>query len=91
MLDKVQCYENKILKFIYKYEVVFQKYISFHDRFFIAVIEGFEKLVFGLLDLIAFFSKIARYSTYPLHWIWIKIFLKQLQKEKLTDLPIFKL
>lgn len=83
-------YEVKTFNFINKYEAIFNKAVSYIDFIFIGFINVFEKAVFFMIYLFGLTGKIMRYSTFPLHWIWIKLELNK-SESKLTDLPIFKL
>ena len=92
MLIKVENYENKLIDFVTKYEQIVHKIIRFIEGFFVKFFEILEKTMFNFLELIKLLSKIIRYLTYPLHWIWILIELASMKKEtKLTDLPQFQL
>lgn len=91
-LEQINNYENKIINFINKYESIVKKITNVISIAAVSFLSIFEKLVIGILDLINMLMKPIRYSTYPLHWIWIKVELKLMRsKEKLTDKPTFKL
>lgn len=92
MLDRLELYESKLLSFINKYEQIIQTTIGFIAFLALKFWQLFEKLMFGLLELINLISKPIRYLTYPLHWIWIKFELYLMRKDaQLTDLPQFKM
>ena len=92
MIKKIKNYEERLIKKIKNYEVFLNKIISFYDNCLLKIIDFLKSASYKLLDLISKFGKFMRYSTYPLHWIWIKIHLAMFnQEDKLEDLPIFKL
>ncbi len=92
MIKKIKNYEDRLIKKIKNYEVFLNKIISFYDNCLLKIIDFLKSASYKLLDLISKFGKFMRYSTYPLHWIWIKIHLAMFnQEDKLEDLPIFKL
>jgi len=88
--ESLSIYEKKVLDFICKYEMIFNKIINTVDHVVINFIEYFEKLIFFIIYLFELTGLIMRYSTFPLHWIWIKLELNK-REDKLTDLPLFKL
>lgn len=83
-------YETKVFNFIDKYQSIFDKVIDYFDHVILAVIIAYEKVIFFMIYLMSLCGKFMRYSTFPLHWIWIKLDLRK-SESKLTDLPIFKL
>lgn len=92
MINKIEKYESFIFSFVDKYEAVYLK-VKYRFSFIIVkIIEVFEAIMFKTLTILGWFGKIARYTTWPMHYIWIKLHFSRLKKiEKLTDLPNFKM
>lgn len=83
-------YEDKILGFINRYEKIVNKIIDVINNSILSFINMYEKLIFGFITLLSYTGKFMRYSTFPIHWIWIKMELKR-PDGNITDLPLFEM
>ena len=92
MVKKICNYETKLFNKITNYEEFLNKISSYYENAILKTFDIFKRLAYKVLDLISKFGKMMRYTTFPLHWIWIKLHLSRFkQVEKLEDLPLFKL
>lgn len=88
--EKLYSYEDRIFKFVEKYELIFKKIINFIDKLVITTVSFYEKAIFAFIYIISFTGKVMRYSTFPLHWIWIKLELRK-QDKGLLNYPLFEI
>lgn len=84
-------YENKIFNIIEKYSKIFNLVINFLNSVFLKLVTTSEKLIFGFITIISKTGLLMRYSTYPLHWIWIKWDIKKFDTSDIKELPLFQL
>ena len=89
MLEKTKNYETKLFNYISEYHHRLNNVIHFFDRIVLALANGIELIVFSLASLFLLTQKIMRYTTFPIHWFWIKLQLKKEREHKITDLPLF--
>lgn len=87
-----QKYETKVFNSLDRYEKKLISIIVFYRKVilrFIAIIDLFFRTVANLLNKL---YKIARYSTIPLHWLWIFITLRKMVEDQpdFMDLPFNK-
>lgn len=82
-------YEDKVFGFIAKYEQIFNQVVNFLDRVILNLIKAYEKLIFAFISFLNATGKVMRYTTFPFHWIWIKLELNK-RHENLKDLPLFQ-
>lgn len=90
ILLKIDKYEKHLFNFINKYEKIFKKIISGIDFVVIKIINFLKYIFYYTSNAIEKLGKIMRYTTFPFHWIWIKIDLKKLEKNNILELRIFE-
>lgn len=76
---------------IENYQININKIINFLDLLILKFIKIWEIIFFGLVKLISYTQKIMRYTTFPVHWFWIKIELKKTKAATLTNLRLFEM
>jgi len=81
-------YEDKLFSFIHKYKIVIDFIIEIFDIIFIKLGLVFEYVFFNLAKLFTHTQRPMRYTTFPIHWIWLRKELKFQNEDKLTDLPM---
>lgn len=87
---KVLKFETKLFNFIDKYDDKLTRLITLCKKAFIVFLKGYELVFFNLISIFKATGLIMRYSTFPLHWIWIKMELRR-PEGNITDLPNFQL
>lgn len=90
-LIKIDNYEDVLFKKIESYRSVINKIISKLDLIILTFIKVWEMIFFSIVTLFTYTQKIFRYSTFPIHWIWIKLYLRRERAASLTDLRIFEM
>lgn len=90
-MERLDLYEKKLFNFIIKYKKTLDKINNFFDFIVINFIIVFEKVLFLLASVIDKTSLFMRYTTFPIHWIWLKLQFKKEEEQKLTDLPLFQI
>lgn len=91
MIDKTIRYETKVFELTDRYEAFLRKVLSYYEIVILKVLNIIKVVYYFSLTSLAKLGKAIRYSTFPLHWIWIKLhFKKYKDEEKLEDKPIFK-
>lgn len=90
MIDKTNDYQNRLFESVDKYEAFLNKVFSFYEVILVKSINVFKYIILAFLKAIEMLGMFMRYTTFPLHWIWIKLHLRGSDEEKLEDLPIFK-
>ena len=88
-INKVIKFEDIIFDFLDKYEnrvIKIQKSITVT---IFNVLKVFERIMYVIIDVINGFYTVARYTTKPLHWLWIYGWIRSL-KNKDEELPIFR-
>lgn len=88
--NKIIRYENKLFNIIDKYEKGINNTNLFLRNQIFKLIFIHEKLFFAFIELLKLTGLVMRYSTFPLHWIWINLELKKKEGD-ITDLPIFQM
>lgn len=80
-------YEIKIFSFINKYKKIVDAVINFFDLVIINLIKGFEVFIFAIISVMKYTGKLMRYTTIPIHWLWIWWELKHKDHNEIEDLP----
>ena len=84
-------YEIKVFSFIVVYKKIVDAFINFFDLVIIHLIKGFEMVIFALISVMKATGKLMRYTTIPIHWIWIWNQLRVQRIDNIEDMPIFTL
>ncbi|MFA7376086.1 MAG: hypothetical protein WCZ13_01155 [Acholeplasmataceae bacterium] len=86
-------YELKIFGFIDKYEQVINTVIRRYDDFFLSVMTFFKLVLKSFSDILDLTTWFMRYSTFPLHmiWIWWDIRTYRLEHVEIEQIPIFEI
>ncbi|MDY0210197.1 MAG: hypothetical protein RBQ91_02155 [Acholeplasma sp.] len=88
-LNSVEIYQYKVETFIDNYEALVQNVLEQLGKFVFSIIDTTKAVLFAVLQIVDNASLFARYSTYPLHYIQIYLYLRKLLR-KHDELPIFK-
>lgn len=89
-IETIHQYIDKVFKFIDSYK---SKIESFQKRYQVIVISSialFKHALYACLNIIKSTGKIARYTTFPFHWLGIYFELKKMLN-RIEDIPIFTL
>lgn len=89
MFIKTNEYEKKIFEFTDKLNDKLQSIYNGFELVAFFIAKYLELANFFIATILSYTQKAFRYTTFPIHWIWIKIHLRKEQAEKITDLRIF--
>lgn len=84
-------YEKKLFAFLDKYEEVIKGIVNVLSKITLYVASTVESIAFKLIDVFESLYTLMRYTTIPLHWIWIRLEISRYQKNnEVTELPFFE-
>jgi len=89
-LSSIDAYEKKVLSFVSSYERILDKVINAWFFIIMHFISLFRNITVIFGKTLSISGKFMRYSTYPIHWIWIKNELKLKDNAQIEDLPLFQ-
>lgn len=90
-LSKIEAYENKVFHLISKYEKIIDHIINFFDKAFVWSVDLLKYIIIVFGKVFTYTGLVMRYSTFPIHWIWIKLEIIRSKKDtELEKLPIFE-
>ena len=91
MVEKTIKYEEKVFELTDRYESFLNKIANFYQKIIYLIFNGIKMGFYFALEALEKFGKVIRYTTFPLHWIWIKLHFRSWRtEERLEDLPIFE-
>ena len=73
MLDKIINYEQKVYEKIDRYEAFLKNVFTKVESILFKAIKVFKAAVFKIIDLFESYGRFMRYTTFPLHWIYLQI------------------
>lgn len=82
-------YESSLFGFLSHYKRFIEIIIDLIDTTVLTVISTLKNTVYGIADFVDYLGIVGRYSTIPLHWIWIWWDLKFGKIENPIDYPFF--
>lgn len=90
MYEKIVNYEEKLITTIEIYNERLNKVLSIFELIVITVGSVINKIVSITADILELIQRTMRYTTFPIHWIWIRLHLRKESSSKITDLRLFK-
>jgi hypothetical protein len=88
--SQLDVYEHKVFEIINAYQRLINKTLSIVDIAILNTIKLSEKMIFKCVDVVKLTGKLMRYTTFPIHWLWIWWDLNHIEHEGIEDLPTFK-
>lgn len=89
-MEKIEKYESLLFAFLDGYSHVIKYIIDFIDKVVLGSISTLKSVVYAYIELIEFIGIVGRYSTIPIHWIWIWWDLKFGQVKNPIEYPFFE-
>jgi hypothetical protein len=89
-MDRVDKYEERLTLVLSRYKLIVESIIDFIDKVVLKTISTLKNAVYQLVEFINLISIMGRYSTIPIHWLWIWWDLKFGRIENPIDYSFFQ-
>ncbi len=87
---KLDIYEVHIFRFISQYKKIVNYVIDFLDLIVLYSIGIAKTVIFSIIEVFRLTGKVMRYTTIPIHWLWIWHDLNRMTNDSIEELPHFQ-